>query len=298
MSEGRGSGAGPRAIRRRAARVRVERMRGGRFSARGDNVAVEEPMEVRLEVPGAEGTREHPVSVTMRTPGHDFELAAGFLFTEGVVVDPRAVADVRYCRDVEPQEYNVVTASVRDPSAFDAASLTRNFYVTSSCGVCGKASLESVEVMGCQPVADGTFAVAESDIRALPDRLRSRQRIFERTGGIHAAGLFDRAGRMTVVREDVGRHNAVDKVVGTLVLSRSLPGSELGLAVSGRSSFEILQKAAMAGIPAVVAVGAPSSLAVAFARRFNMTLVGFANRDGYNVYSGGDRIVRREAAAG
>ena len=150
--------------------------------------------------------------------------------------------------------------------------------------------------MGCRPVADGTFAVAESDIRALPDRLRKRQRIFERTGGIHAAGLFDRAGRMTVVREDVGRHNAVDKVVGTLVLSRSLPGSELGLAVSGRSSFEILQKAAMAGIPAVVAVGAPSSLAVAFARRFNMTLVGFANRDGYNVYSGGDRIVRRAAA--
>ncbi len=281
---------------RKAARVRVGRLRGGRFSTRGDSVAVEEPMEVRLEVPGDEGVREHPISVTMRTPGEDFELAAGFLFTEGVVIDPAAVADVRYCRNVDPQEYNVVTASVRDPAAFDATSLTRNFYVTSSCGVCGKASLEAVEVMGCQPVADGTFAVAEGDIRALPDRLRSLQRTFERTGGLHAAGLFDGDGRIRLAREDVGRHNAVDKVIGALLLSRSLPGSELGVIVSGRSSFEILQKAAMAGFPMVVAVGAPSSLAVAFARRFNLTLVGFANRDGYNVYSGGDRIVRGNGA--
>lgn len=276
--------------RRRAARVRVGRMRGGWFTTRGDSVAVEEPMEVRLEVPADGGTREHPVSVTMRTPGDDFELAAGFLFTEGVVTDPHALADVRYCRDVDPQEYNVVTASLRDPTAFDATSLTRNFYVTSSCGVCGKASLESVEVMGCQAVPDGTLAVHESELRALPDRLRSAQRVFERTGGIHAAGLFDADGGITLVREDVGRHNAVDKVVGALVLAGGLPGSETGLVVSGRSSFEILQKAAMAGFPMVVAVGAPSSLAVTFARRFNMTLVGFAKSDGYNVYSGGERI--------
>ena len=276
--------------RRRAARVRVGRMRGGWFTTRGDSVAVEEPMEVRLEVAGDGATREHPVSVTMRTPGDDFELAAGFLFTEGVVTDPRALADVRYCRDVDPQEYNVVTASLRDPGAFDPASLTRNFYVTSSCGVCGKASLESVEVMGCQAVPDGTLVIHESEVRALPDRLRSAQQVFDRTGGIHAAGLFDAAGAITLVREDVGRHNAVDKVVGALVLSGGLPGSESGLVVSGRSSFEILQKAAMAGFPMVVAVGAPSSLAVSFARRFNMTLVGFAKPDGYNVYSGGERI--------
>jgi len=265
-------------------------MRGGWFTTRGDSVAVEEPMEVRLEVPADGETREHPVSVTMRTPGDDFELAAGFLFTEGVVTDPRALADVRYCRDVDPQEYNVVTASLRDPTAFDASSLTRNFYVTSSCGVCGKASLESVEVMGCQAVPDGTLAVHESDLRALPDRLRSAQQVFDRTGGIHAAGIFGADGRITLVREDVGRHNAVDKVVGSLVLTGDLPGSEAGLVVSGRSSFEILQKAAMAGFPMVVAVGAPSSLAVTFARRFNMTLVGFAKSDGYNVYSGGERI--------
>ncbi len=276
--------------RRRAARVRVGRMRGGWFTIRGDSVAVEEPMEVRLEVPADGATREHPVSVTMRTPGDDFELAAGFLFTEGVVTDPRALADVRYCRDVDPQEYNVVTASLRDPGAFDATSLTRNFYVTSSCGVCGKASLESVEVMGCQAVPDGTLGIHESELRALPGRLRSAQQVFDRTGGIHAAGLFDAAGAINLVREDVGRHNAVDKVVGALVLSGRLPGSESGLVVSGRSSFEILQKAAMAGFPMVVAVGAPSSLAVTFARRFNMTLVGFAKHDGYNVYSGRERI--------
>lgn len=296
MNQRGASVGGSSGRRRKAARVRVGRMRGGRFSTRGDSVAVEEPMEVRLEVPGDDGIREHPISVTMRTPGDDFELAAGFLFTEGVVIDPAAVADVRYCRNVDPQEYNVVTASVRDPDAFDAASLTRNFYVTSSCGVCGKASLEAVEVMGCQPVAEGTFTISEDDIRALPDKLRSLQRTFERTGGLHAAGLFDGDGRITVAREDVGRHNAVDKVIGTLVLSRALPGSGLGLIVSGRSSFEILQKAAMAGFPVVVAVGAPSSLAVTFARRFNMTLVGFAHRDGYNVYSGADRIVRGDGA--
>ena len=270
--------------------MRVGRLRGGIYATRSDSVAVEEPLEVRLEVPGEGGPREHPVSVTMRTPGDDFELAAGFLFTEGVVTDPRALGDVRYCREVAPQEYNVVTASLRDPSAFDPSSLARNFYVTSSCGVCGKASLEAVEVMGCRAVADGTLTVADADVRALPERLRGAQRVFDRTGGIHAAGLFDAAGRITEVREDVGRHNAVDKVIGTLVLSGGLPGAALGLVVSGRSSFEILQKAAMAGFPVVVAVGAPSSLAVAFARRFNMTLVGFAKADGYNVYSGGERL--------
>ena len=255
-------------------------------------------MEVRLEVPARGGTREHPVSVTMRTPGDDFELAAGFLFTEGVVTDPRALADVRYCREVEPQEYNVVTATLRDPGAFDAASLTRNFYVTSSCGVCGKASLESVEVMGCAAVPDGTLRIDESALRALPDRLRTAQHVFERTGGIHAAGLFDAVGRIVLVREDVGRHNAVDKVVGALALAGGLPGSERGLVVSGRSSFEILQKAAMAGFPMVVAVGAPSSLAVVFARRFNMTLAGFAKADGFNIYSGGERIAGLEGVSG
>jgi len=266
--------------RRAAARIRVEMVRNARRTPRKDAVAVEEPMEVRLEAPEpGGGAREHPVSVTMRTPGDDFELAAGFLFTEGVVTDPHAIGDLRYCQKADPQEYNVVTAGLNRPGAFDAASLTRNFYVTSSCGVCGKASLESVEVMGCQAVPDGTLEVGDADVRALPERLRSTQRVFDRTGGIHAAGLFGVGGQVTLVREDVGRHNAVDKVVGALVLRRELPGSRYGLVVSGRSSFEILQKAAMAGFPMVVAVGAPSTLAVSFARRFNITLVGFAKPD-------------------
>ncbi len=283
---------------KRVSRVRVGRFRGDRFTQRSDRVAIEEPMEIRLEVPAPgerAGVRERPVSVTMRTPGEDLELAAGFLFTEGVVVDPAAVADVRHCRSVTPQEYNVVTVALRDPAGFDPASLTRNFYITSSCGVCGKASLEAVEVKGCRPVAEGTLAVDHASVRSLPDRLRDRQRVFERTGGIHAAGLFDASGEIDVVREDVGRHNAVDKVVGTLLLSKQLPASGRGLIVSGRSSFEILQKAAMAGIPMVVAVGAPSSLAVQFARRFRMTLTGFTSGKGYNVYAGAHRIRGHEA---
>ncbi len=283
--------------RRRAARLSVRRWRNGRFSKRADQVAVEEPMEVRVQVPSPEGVRESPVAVTMRTPGDDFELAVGFLLTEGLVAGPDAVAGVRYCREVEPQEYNVVTVSLRDAAGFDASSLSRNFYVTSSCGVCGKASLEAVEVMGCRPVAEGGFEIDEEAVRALPGRLRSAQRVFDRTGGIHAAGLFDVGGELALVREDVGRHNAVDKAIGALALAGELGGHGLGLVVSGRSSFEILQKAAMAGFPVVAAVGAPSSLAVTFARRFKITLTGFTNRGGFNVYAGGRRILGTEAVA-
>lgn len=282
--------------RRRVARLPVGRWRNGRLSERADQVAVEEPMEVRVEVPSPEGPRECPVAVTMRTPGDDFELAVGFLLTEGLVADPDAVAGVRYCREVEPQEYNVVTVSLRDAAGFDASSLSRNFYVTSSCGVCGKASLEAVEVMGCRPVAEDGFAIGEGALRALPGRLRAAQRVFDRTGGIHAAGLFDAAGEVDLVREDVGRHNAVDKAIGALALAGDLHGGGLGLVVSGRSSFEILQKAAMAGFPLVAAVGAPSSLAVKFARRFRITLTGFTNRGGFNVYAGKVRIVGTQAA--
>ncbi len=248
-------------------------------------------MEVRVEVPSPDGSREHPVAVTMRTPGDDFELAVGFLVTEGLVSGPDAVAAVRYCRDVEPQEYNVVTVSTSGAAGFDASGLTRNFYVTSSCGVCGKASLEAVEVMGCRPVEEKGFTIDEAALRALPGRLRAAQRVFERTGGIHAAGLFDASGEVSLVREDVGRHNAVDKAVGALALAGELPGDGLGLVVSGRTSFEILQKAAMAGFPVVAAVGAPSSLAVAFARRFNMTLTGFTTQGGCNLYAGEARVV-------
>ncbi len=283
--------------RRRIVRVRSERVRGERFSVRGDHVAAEEPLEVRLQEPASAGGREHVVSVTMRTPGDDFELAAGFLLTEGVVADRSAIAGVRYCRSVEPQEYNVVTVTLRTAGAFDPASVSRNFYVTSACGVCGKASLDAVEAQGCKPVANG-FEIRDEILRTVPDALKPSQRVFGRTGGIHAAGLFGPSGEVWLVREDVGRHNAVDKVVGALALGGAAPERPPGLVVSGRSSFEILQKAAMAGFPMVVAVGAPSSLAVDFARRFNMTLVGFAKRSGYNVYAGAERIAGLDRLSG
>jgi FdhD protein len=249
-----------------------------------DQLATEEPMEIRVDAPGLEQRR---VAVTMRTPGHDFELAAGFLFTEGIVSAQADVNRVRYC-DVprEEQQYNVVTVDLRRP--YDPDLLQRNFYTTSSCGVCGKASLDSIAVR-CEAVAEGP-QVAESVIVALPDRLREAQRVFDRTGGLHAAGLFDASGTLLELREDVGRHNAVDKLVGRALLAGDLALSERVLMVSGRLSFEIVQKAAVAGIPIVCAVSAPSSLAVDTGRRFGMTLVGFLRGSRFNIYTNAERI--------
>jgi FdhD protein len=214
-----------------------------------DQLATEEPMEIRVDAPGLEQRR---VAVTMRTPGHDFELAV----------------DLRL--------------------PYDPELLQRNFYTTSSCGVCGKASLDSIAVR-CEAVAEGP-EVAESVVVALPDRLREAQRVFDRTGGLHAAGLFDTAGTLLELREDVGRHNAVDKLVGRALLGGELPLSERVLMVSGRLSFEIVQKAAVAGIPIVCAVSAPSSLAVDTGRRFGMTLVGFLRGSRFNIYTNAERI--------
>jgi len=273
--------------RKGTARVGIHRFDDESSRPKRDVVAVEEPLEIRLAVPGH---GEHAVAVTMRTPGADFELAAGFLFNEGLIHQRRDVTDLRYCTDVEPQEYNIVTAHLRHGAPFDPASLTRNFYTSSSCGVCGKASLEAVEVKGCEPLPDGGVRLTPEAIRRMPARIRERQVVFERTGGLHAAGLFgpdDREGR---VAEDVGRHNAVDKIVGATFLEGGLPLAGRAMAVSGRASFEILQKALAAGIPAVVAVGAPSSLAVDLARRFNMTLIGFTNPNSFNVYTGAERV--------
>lgn len=264
-----------------------------------DVLATEEPMEIRVTVQSAEPgapARTHSVAVTMRTPGHDFELAAGFLFTEGLVTGRGAISRITYCSGDEPQEYNLVDVRLRADSGFDPAALKRNFYMTSSCGICGKASLEAVENLGCAvfPEPGGDSPGLQVDARVLqglPDALRAAQPVFGRTGGLHAAGLFNPAGEVEAVREDVGRHNAVDKVVGHAFLEGRTPLSDSILAVSGRSSFEILQKAAMAGIPMVVAVGAPSSLAVEFARRFRMTLTGFTRTGGFNVYAGRERIL-------
>ena len=292
----------------RSRRVRVNRVEEGAVRTPEDRVATEEPMEIRLEWREGSGVeRETPVAVTMRTPGDDFDLAAGFLLTEGVVSSAAAIGGVRYCAKVSPQEYNVVSVTLSDPGAFDPSSLARNFYITSSCGVCGKASLEAVQNLGCENLDGIEFDLPARVVSALPADLRASQPVFQATGGIHAAAAFDADGRILVSREDVGRHNAVDKVVGALAMRGDIDLAEpngstglregpnrrrpvLGIVVSGRASFEIMQKAAMAHMPAVVAVGAPSSLAVEFAREFGMTLAGFTTDRSFNTYSRPDRI--------
>jgi FdhD protein len=271
-------------IRRSSTQVRIVAVDHDVRGERPDTLATEEPMEIRIAGPGQE---LKSVSVTMRTPGGDFELAAGFLFTEGLV-GPGEVQRVAYCDNLpgEDQRYNVVSVTI--PREFDDALVHRNFAATSSCGICGKAALDDVEVR-CSPVASGPVVGAEV-LASLPDRLRSQQRLFDRTGGLHAAGLFTAEGEPVTVREDVGRHNAVDKVIGERYLAGHVPLSGHVLQVSGRLSFEIVQKAAVAGIPIVSAVSAVSSLAVEAGERFGMTIVGFVRDGRLNVYTGVERI--------
>lgn len=242
-------------------------------------------MEVRIQTPERAAV---PVAVTMRTPGSDFELAAGFLFTEGVIAGRDEVRRVSYCEDLPPHEqhYNVVTVELTRPVDDDV--LRRNFAATSSCGICGKATLDDVEVH-CAPIGPGPEVEPEV-ILAMPDTLRGRQPVFERTGGLHAAGLFSPDGTLRTLREDVGRHNAVDKVIGERLLAGDLPLGDALLQVSGRIGFEIVQKAARAGIPVISAVGAPSSLAVDAAARLGVTLIGFVRDGRFNVYTHRERV--------
>jgi FdhD protein len=275
-----------RPIRRPTAATRVTVVREGREgpAARPDVLVTEEPMEIRACGPGEE---PEAVAVTMRTPGHDFELAVGFLATEGLLGSYEELESVRYCDlPLEEQQFNVVTVHLRVP--FDSGGRQRRTYTTSSCGLCGTATLDQVEV-ACQPLPAGPD-VAPAVVRELPKRLRQNQQLFRQTGGLHAAGLFDPAGRLIVVREDVGRHNAVDKVVGFGFLDQRLPLHQCVLMVSGRVSFEVVQKAAVAGIPVVCAVSAPSSLAVSAADRLGMTVVGFVRGPSFNVYSHPERL--------
>jgi FdhD protein len=271
-------------LRRNVTPVKVVVMHDGVRSERPDTLATEEPLEIR--VAGPDGVTQQ-VAVTMRTPGGDFELAAGFLLTEGLIV-PGDVSRVAYCDDLEDEEqrYNVVTVTLEHP--FDVAKLRRNFYATSSCGVCGKAALDDIEVR-CERVSPGP-EVPVGVLVSLPDKLRGAQKVFERTGGLHAAGLFTPAGELVSLREDVGRHNAVDKMIGEQLLAGRIPLGHNVLQVSGRASFEIVQKAAVAGIPVVSAVSAPSSLAVEAAERFGMTLVGFVRDGRCNIYTHPERV--------
>jgi len=272
-------------VRRNITSAKVVAVNDGVRSERTDTLAAEEAMEIRVQGPGHEPVS---VAVTMRTPGGDFELAAGFLFTEGLIDAREEILTVRYCEDLAPDEqrYNVVTVELAH--AFDETLLRRNFFASSSCGICGKATLDDVEVH-CAPLSAGP-EVAAAVIHGLPDALRAGQRVFEQTGGLHAAGVFSASGQLFSVREDVGRHNAVDKVVGEALLAGGLPMAERLLQVSGRVSFEIVQKTARAGIPIIAAVSAPSSLAVEAAERLGMTVLGFVRDGRFNVYTHGERI--------
>jgi len=264
----------------------VLRIRGPLHTTRADTVAAEEPLEIRLA-----GT---PLAVTMRTPGDDFDLVHGFLATEGVITGPQDVAGLRYCDSVDAEgrnTYNVVDVDLAAGVPVPDTGLERNFYTSSSCGVCGKASIDAIRTKTRHDVAGDDLRLPLEVLLALPDRLRAAQQVFDKTGGLHAAGLFTATGDLVALREDVGRHNAVDKVIGDGVRAGRLPLAGHVLMVSGRASFELTQKAAMAGIPVLAAVSAPSSLAVELAREVGITLVGFLRGDGCNVYTRPERIV-------
>ncbi|MFE1952514.1 MULTISPECIES: formate dehydrogenase accessory sulfurtransferase FdhD [Streptomyces] len=274
-------------------RRKVIRVRDGHVSSRPDTLVAEEPLEIRLN--------GKPLAITMRTPGDDFALAAGFLVSEGVLGAAAELQNIVYCAGATQDgsnTYNVVDVRTAPGVVLPDITLERNVYTTSSCGLCGKASLDAVRTTARFPISDTPPVRLEPEVLAsLPDRLRDRQRVFDRTGGLHAAALFDEEGNLLDVREDVGRHNAVDKLVGRALREGGLPLSRSVLMVSGRASFELAQKAVMAGIPVLAAVSAPSSLAVDLAAETGLTLIGFLRGSSMNVYAGEHRVALRAAAA-
>jgi FdhD protein len=275
-------------------RIRVTEVRSDSIVEHEDEAAAEEPLEIRVIPREAAGPDRHRISVTMRTPGADFELAVGFLFSEGLIRSPDDVSRIAYCTDPgEPQEYNIVNVGLAPGVPFDAERFRRNVFTTSSCGVCGKTAIEQIAVaVARRPL--GEFRVSSEMLRSLPGRIASAQRVFGRTGGLHAAALFRPEGELLLLREDVGRHNAVDKLVGNRLLARALPGTNTVLLVTGRAGFELVQKAAMAGIPFLAAIGAPSTLAIELARAQGMTLVGFLREGRFNIYGGAERVALGE----
>jgi FdhD protein len=282
----------------------VEKVTGRTSQHILDHLAIEEPLEIQLNYGASNSRQTRSISVTMRTPGDDFELAAGFLMTEGVIRDANDIEQIAYAGhpidedDRSPQtmdtlklsaKQNIVRVDLATDVAVSLGTLQRNFYTTSSCGICGKASLLALRTV-CPPRARNNFRVDAQVLWRLPGLLRASQGLFDRTGGLHGAGLFDSAGNLLVLREDVGRHNAVDKLIGCEFLADRTPLRDRLLLLSGRASFELLQKALMGGVPMVAAVGAPSSLAVQVAKEFDIALVGFLREDRFNIYHGYERI--------
>jgi len=271
------------------ASVPIKKISPGKISAEEDFLACEEPLEISLEF-GEENNRIlKSISVTMRTPGHDEELAAGFLFTEGIIRQ-NDVLSFKH-----GSAANRIIVDFHGPSIPDLKKLERNFYTTSSCGVCGKSALESVRILAPAQSEKDDIEIHPDVFYSLAASLRNAQDVFEQTGGLHASALFDLAGNLHAVREDVGRHNALDKLIGSLLIKGSLPLPENILMLSGRASFELIQKAAMAGIKVIAAVGAPSSFAAELAGEFDMTLIGFLRENRFNIYSGEKRILLEKA---
>ena len=266
------------------ATVRV--VENGKMRTRLDHLTTEEPLEIRLI------SQNRTIAVTMRTPGADFELAAGFLYSEGVINSKQDIQCMSYCVDESvdgQQRYNIVNIELREELIPDLQPLERHFYTNSACGVCGKASLEALRLRSCPVIPQGLIVTPEI-IYSLPEKLRAAQGIFTATGGLHAAAVFSAQGELLNLQEDIGRHNALDKLIGSALLSEELPLNNHILMVSGRSSFEILQKSTVAGVPIVCSVSAPSSLAVSVAQEFGITLIGFLRGERFNIYTGWERI--------
>jgi len=280
----------PRLPERHIRQHPVLKVRSASRESADDCLAAEEPMEIRVISQNGAGPAQKSIVVTMRTPGEDFELAAGFLHSEGIITSGDDIVDIAYCVDTEtPQEQNVVTVTLAADVELDMARLDRNFFANSSCGVCGKATLDSLELSGHRPVEANTSLTAEV-LGSLPTIMREQQRTFDVTGGLHAAALFETDGTLVALREDIGRHNTVDKLIGSRMQAGDLPLDRYVLLVSGRAGFEILQKSLVARLPIVAAIGAPSTLAADLATEFGITLVGFLTEGGFNVYSHPHRI--------
>ncbi|MEP2771061.1 MAG: formate dehydrogenase accessory sulfurtransferase FdhD [Fulvivirga sp.] len=275
----------------RVASTQVLKKRDQKIELKEDLLAAEEPLEIRL-IYGTESDRkEESIAVTMRTPGHDFELALGFLFTEGVIKSYKDIHGIKHCQQVKsPAEMgNVVKVSLQPETIFDQKKLDRNFYTTSSCGVCGKGSIEALQFR-CNSISSD-LKISEQSLMDAPDKMRKEQAIFEHTGGLHAAALFSADGAIVMLREDIGRHNALDKLIGAAISTADVPLTNHFAVVSGRIGFELVQKSIAAGLPILGAVGAPSSLAVALAKEYNLTIAGFIKNGNYNIYTGEERIV-------
>jgi len=276
--------------------VAIEKFDATQSGALNDEVAIEEPLEIQICSASADGAAAKSISITMRTPGDDHELALGFLYTEGIIAGIDQVKAVSHRGEADPDSglQNIVRVEIDADVDLQLDRLQRHFYTTSSCGVCGKASLDALRVTGQKSLAASQPRFSSQCLIDVPNRVRERQAVFDKTGGLHAAAIFGSDGEIVIVKEDVGRHNATDKVIGSLLSAGQLPGHDFGLLVSGRASFELMQKALVAGIPLLAAVGAPSSLAVQLAKEFDMTLIGFLRGSTFNIYNAPERVGRRD----